>query len=238
MRPLDELDLRDELGLDPVTSELRTRGIFGISANGESARSSGAQQREQPLDLGVGEARADVARPAQHTRVVYPGDERAEPAGAATLPARVPGDHDLLGLAELHLPPVGRPAAGPVRRVHLLGDDALELLLARGREQRLAVVELRRDEHAGAAPDELLETLCARSASGSSMSGSDSSSRRSKRHEHERAAALLEEREARAAALVERADLAVEHGVGRADREVAARATSRNGRSGRCRFGS
>ncbi len=98
-------------GSTQVTSELRTRGIFGTSANGESGRSSGASSGTQPLDLAVGEPRPDVSGPAQHTRVVYPGDERAEPAYAATLAARVPSDHDLLRLAQLQLVPV-RPTGG------------------------------------------------------------------------------------------------------------------------------
>ena len=50
------------------------------------------EQGAQTLDLGVGEARADVARPAQPTRVLHPDDERAEPSGSAALTARVPGD--------------------------------------------------------------------------------------------------------------------------------------------------
>ena len=70
-------------------------------------------------------------------------DERAEAARPPALAFRVPDDDDLLALADLHLPPVDAAPAGLVLGVGALGDDALQLLLARGREQRFAVVELR-----------------------------------------------------------------------------------------------
>ena len=111
VRPLHELDLRDERGLDQVTSERRTRGT-GTSTNGESGRSSGASSLRRRL---ISPSENPVPTlPAQHsTRVLHSGDERAEPSRSAPLPARVPGDHHLLRLPELQLLPVGR---APSRR--------------------------------------------------------------------------------------------------------------------------
>ena len=115
VRPLRELDLRDELRLDPRdvgpthARHLRNLGERRIRALERS------EQSQQPLDLAVREARPDVSRPPQHTRVVYPDDERAEPSRASSLPARVPGDDDLLRLAQLELVPVRRATPRLVR---------------------------------------------------------------------------------------------------------------------------
>ena len=101
-------------GSTQTTSPLRTRGIFGASANGDVGALERPQQPEQPLDLVVVEAGADVADLAQLAALVDAEHERAEAAGAAALPLRVAGDHELLAAVRLDLEPVAA-CAGPAR---------------------------------------------------------------------------------------------------------------------------
>ena len=195
MRPLGELDLRDELRLNPRdvgpahARHLRHLGEWTVRAPERS------EQSQQPRDLAVREARPDVSGPPKHTCVVYSDDERAEPSRASSLPARVPGDHDLLRPTQLELVPVRRATSGLVRRVGLLGDDALELLVASGCEQGGTVVELRRDEDLAAGADDALELL---SAFGQRLvdDGDRVDLQHVEENEHDRSTALLEEREA------------------------------------------
>ena len=107
----------------------RTLGIFGTSANGESARSSGRKQRAEPLDLVVGEARADVARPAQLARVLD-AERRARRTLRRGVPARACSRRSTNSCVwrELHLQPVAASAGRAGTRAGPLGDDALELL--------------------------------------------------------------------------------------------------------------
>jgi hypothetical protein len=147
---------------------------------------------------------------------VYPGDERAERRPPA-LAARVAGDDHLLRLPQLQLVPVRRAAAGAVWRVGSLRDDAFELLLACGCKQRGAVVELRRDEDSRTATDDLLEAAPALPQRlADELLGVELEE--VEEHEDGRAVALLQKREARPAAFVERADLAVENCVRCRDR--------------------
>ena len=214
-RPLDELDLCDELRLDPddvATADarhlrrLRERGVSPLERLQElrAARSISASR----------EPGADVPGPAQAAGLVNADDERAEAARAAALAPRVARDDDLLALAHLHLAPVRAPAPRLVLRVRPLGDDALEPLLARGlraahRRRRTAVRRARSPPPGSTS----CSSRSRRSTSGRSTSGSESSSRRSKRTSTS-VPAPLQEREPRSPLLVERADLAVEHRVG------------------------
>ena len=91
--------------------------------------------------------------------------------------------------------PVRRATSWLVRRVGLLGDNALELLVACGREQGGTVVELWRDEDLVAAADDSLELL---SAFGQRLvhDGDRIDLKDVEENEHDGSSALLKEREA------------------------------------------
>ena len=149
-RPLGELDLGDERRLDPghvAAAHLRHLRLLGERRS--SSRRSGFRSIFEPIELAIGEPGADVARVAEPVGCVDAEHERADPARAAALAARVAGDDELLAALQLQLAPVRRAAAGPVLRVGQLRDDALEPVLARGPLERGTVVERRRDEDAG-----------------------------------------------------------------------------------------
>ena len=137
VRPFAEGDLGDEPGSIQTTSPRRTRGIFGSSRNGGSARSSGfisaSRRRISRSSNPVPTLPAYRSLPA----VVDREDERAERGRAGTGAARVPGDHELLAPGHLELEPV--PGAAPlgVARGEPFGDNALEPLCGHGVEERL-----------------------------------------------------------------------------------------------------
>ena len=161
MRPLDELDLGHELRLDPVdVPRAHPRHLRRLGERGRIALER-AQEPEQALDLLLAEPGADVADPAELVPVPDREDERAEGAGATALAARVAGDDELLAPGRLHLEP--RPAALPglVAGVGPLRDDPLELLLLRGREERLAVLERLGQAHRAAGRVEQLREALA-----------------------------------------------------------------------------
>ena len=120
----------------------------------------------------------------------------------------------------LDLQPVARPPAREVPRAEALRHDPFEPLLVRGREQRLPVVEALREAH-GLVPlvEQLLEPLAPlldrelddRLALDFEQVEEVVDDRRA-------ALALLHGGEARPPLLVERADLAVDHAVGRLQR--------------------
>src|SRR6478752_1103640 len=83
------------------------------------------QELQQLVDLGVVEARADVADVAQLVALVDGEHERAERVGAAAAPARVAGDDELLVVLGLDLQPLPSALALLVRAVGPLGDQAL-----------------------------------------------------------------------------------------------------------------
>src|SRR5262249_42949590 len=93
------------------------------------------------------EAGADVAGVLEPAAATHREHERAERRRAATLPLRVAGDQELLAAGGLDLEPFARPAADGVRRVGPLGDDPLEPLLLGRLEERVAVVEQRREPY-------------------------------------------------------------------------------------------
>jgi hypothetical protein len=105
MRPLGELDLDDELGLDP--DDVALAHAWHLRKLGE--RRAGPLERPQPREEVVErllrEAGADVADPAEPAPLLHRQDERAEP-GTATLALRVAGDDELLLGPHLHLQPV------------------------------------------------------------------------------------------------------------------------------------
>src|SRR6185295_10282851 len=119
-RPLGELDLRDQLGTDPV------RALVGLRPLLERAllRLERLQELHHLCQLLLVEAGAGVAGIDQVGAFVDAEQQRAEVrARAARLgPA---ADDELLLANELQFPPVGRALAGLVERVRLLRDQAL-----------------------------------------------------------------------------------------------------------------
>ena len=114
-----------------------------------SSRCERPEELEQALDLGVREAGADVPGPAQPARLVHAEDERAEARRAAALALRVADDRRAPAPARtftLRQSALRRP--GWYRESARFATTPSSPCVARRREQRLAVVELRRDEDA------------------------------------------------------------------------------------------
>src|SRR5207248_8540185 len=141
VRPLGELDLADELRLDPHDVALPDLGHLGHLAEGRVPSLERPQLREQPVDLLLGEAGAAVADPHELVAAAHREHERAEASCPPALALRVAGDDELLPAVRLDLEPLASPLTRLVERVGALGDHALEALLARRREERLPVVE-------------------------------------------------------------------------------------------------
>ena len=175
------------------------------------------QELQQLADLRVVEAGSDVADVAQLPVVVRGEHERAERVRTAAGTAGVAGDEELVVAVRLDLQPVARPLL-LVRAVLALGDDPLEVLLARDVQQRLAVVEAVRVgdrrhplvEH----PPQTLLALDERQVDERLTVHLE----QVEREVDERTAALLQLGEARLAGRVDARDLAVEHGVRRLHR--------------------
>ena len=113
MRPLAELDLGDELRLDPRRRRPCARAASSAARGTASrARSSGFSSFSSRVDLVVAEAGADVADVAELAALV---DARARATPklprAAALAARVARDDELLAAVRLHLQPVARAPA-------------------------------------------------------------------------------------------------------------------------------
>ena len=144
VRPLRELDLADELRLDP--HDVARPHLRHLGDDGERRRLAAQrlEQLQQRVDVPVGEAGAAVADPVQLAAAVRAEHERAEPAGAAALSGRPAADDELLLLVRLDLQPVPVAPSLGVPRAGALGHHALEALLLGGGLQRLAVVEHRR----------------------------------------------------------------------------------------------
>ena len=147
----------------------------------------------------------------QAVRLAAAEHERAE-LRAPPRAARVADDREVLLRAELHLLPLGRPAAGPVRRIRALGDDAFEPLRARRREQRLAVLERGREPHGLDGRVEQLLEQRAPLGERPRVHRLVVEHEQVEHHQDEPARAALQRLEAGVAVLVERADLPVEHG--------------------------
>src|SRR3954447_298679 len=93
-------------------------------------------------ELRLAEPAADAPGVAQLAVLVEAHHERTEAAGAALLTRQPAADHDVRVADVLDLQPALRAAAGHVRAVEPLGDDALEPLGARGLEQACAVSDV------------------------------------------------------------------------------------------------
>src|SRR5205814_4075054 len=145
VRPLDELDLADELRLDPPHVALSHLGHLGHDLERRALALERLQLLQEPPDLGVREPGAAVADICQLCASLNREHERTKRSRAPALALRVAGDDELLAVLGLDLQPVARALALCVLRVEPLRDDPLEPLLTRRLEQRLAVVEALRE---------------------------------------------------------------------------------------------
>ena len=188
----------------------------GVLTSGEVGALERPQRLAQGVDVHVRDPRADVARPVQAVRLAATEHERAE-LPAPPRPARVPDDREILLRAELHLLPLRRPPAEPVRRVGALRDHALELPLACRLEQRDPVLERGRDaDCVDGRVDQLLQELAAL-AERQRVHRLAVPHEQVEDHQDEPAGTRLQGLEARDAVLVEGAHLAVENRGRRAD---------------------
>src|SRR5204862_6704297 len=111
-RPLGELDLRDQLGADPVGTLVgfRTRVKWTL------ARRARFQQLHHALELAFVEAGAGVSDVGQHAVFVHAKQQRAEVrAGLPRLGP--PAYHEFLLVDDLDLPPIRCALARLVRRI-------------------------------------------------------------------------------------------------------------------------
>src|SRR6266853_559252 len=120
-RPLDELDLRDELRLDEM-------GFTRRLANGERALAlrEGFHRALQLLEHRVGEPGPHLARIGELARVVVADEERPRLPISFALALDPAADHELLAVVVLDLHPDPGAPARLIRRVELLAHDALE----------------------------------------------------------------------------------------------------------------
>src|SRR5262245_33344572 len=101
--PLGELDLGDELGLDPCDVPPADLRHLGDLAERRFLALERAQLCEQPLDLLTGEAGADVANVLELAASAHGQHERAKRPRTSTLSLRVAGDDELLAAVCLDL---------------------------------------------------------------------------------------------------------------------------------------
>src|SRR6185312_8617810 len=141
VRPFEELDLADELGLDPDDVALPHLRHLRLGRERRRLAAKPLELREQLVDRALAEAGAAVPDPGELLATLDAEDERAEGSGAAPLALRPAADHELLAAVRLDLQPVAPARAGLVAGLRLLGHDALELLLPRRLEQGLSVLE-------------------------------------------------------------------------------------------------
>ena len=141
VRPLAEADLAHELRLDPDDVALSHLRHLRDLSEWRLRALERPELREQPLDLGIGEARAAIPDKGELAAAIDGENQRAERVRAAALAPRVTGDHELLPALGLHLEPVARPTAREIAGICALRDDPFEVLLLGGLEQGRAVVE-------------------------------------------------------------------------------------------------
>ena len=164
VRALDELDLRDQLGLDPDDVAFPHTRWLRDGVEGAALLVFSAEQAQEALDLLLGEAGADAADvPELALLVVLAEQKRPERARAPALALRVPADDELLVAVRHDLDPVVGASPRLVRRTSSLREDPLEALFFGGAEESLAVVEQLNDLHRSRAlVEQLRESLPAR----------------------------------------------------------------------------
>ena len=118
--PAGELDLGHQIGARPVN--VGFLGRAGAGGKGAGLALDLLQPRRHPPHGFRGEASANAADIDQLLAAIDAGQQRAKPAALAGPAA----DHHLVAAAALGLSPV-HTAAGFVRRIETLGDNALEM---------------------------------------------------------------------------------------------------------------
>ena len=221
-RPFGELDLADELG---PYEDRAARGL-GRAPEGGRLAPEGLEALRQVLEVAVREAASNPAAVAQGAAgVVVAHEEGPDARLALALAGHPAADHELLAALVLHLRPGTAAAARLVDGVESLGDHALEPLLGARLEQGAPLARVgARGSPRGPLEPELLQPRAALlvgephqrvavqveevedHVGGGDLPGPPLDAAIS--HQMH---AVLEPLEARAAALVERHDLAVEH---------------------------
>ena len=217
VRPLAELDLDDEPRLDPDDVGLAHPGHLRRLRERRVGPLERLQQLQQPADLLLAEAGADVADVAERAALVHGEHERAEARRAVAAAAGVAGDEELLAPVRLQLEPVAAAAAREVGRARPLRHHALEPLLLRRGEQGGAVGEALREQDVGIPSIEQRGEPRAPFLDRQRDQLRPVGLEQVERVVDESARPALHRREARPALVVERADLAVEDGVRRLD---------------------
>src|SRR2546425_11742513 len=126
--PLGELDLRDQLGADPV------RALIGFDPFAERRLFDleWLEQLHHPRELFLIEAGAGMSRVDEALAVWIVDAEQQCPEVRARLSRFGPAaDDELLLVDDLELAPVGRALAGLVLRVGVLRDEAFPAVLER-----------------------------------------------------------------------------------------------------------
>src|SRR5262249_6097129 len=132
--PLGELDLRDELGPDPVWMFVRLWG----DRERRPRRLERFQQLPDASQLLAVEARAGMARVYQVAAVVHAEQQRTKICAGLTR-LGPSADHELLLVDEFELAPVRRSLPRPVERRGVLGDETFPSLFERPLVKRAAI---------------------------------------------------------------------------------------------------
>ena len=152
-RPLPELDVGHQRGLDPAGL-----GVGDAVSEGAGVTGQGRQQLVQPVQGGVAEAGPHPPGEAQRGALVVPGQEGPDAALTVARAGQPAADDDLLAQVVLDLDPAARAPARLVGRAQALGHHALQTLAAGHLEQVGPAAHVRgRHLHAGATEGQVLE---------------------------------------------------------------------------------
>ncbi len=226
-------DADDGLGADVRPAP---RGAHVKTLGGGAARGERREAGEDGVDARLVEAGADLAAVDEPAAVVAREVERAE-ALAGALAAGPADDHEIVVALAFHLHPVVDARALAVRGEAALGDDALEVARAAEREQGLAVLldVIERADDAGRGDEPAEQLLAGEEGERAEVAVAyreqvedHVEDRDLQRGEPDVGVALEvnaagEALEARLPLIVERDDLAVEHGAPRGERLDGAR---------------
>ena len=213
MRPLGELDVRDELRLGPGDTRRAETRISRHACERAPLARERPERGEHLVECSFGESGADVSGVDELSALVQPReDERAEPLACALAshPAR---DSQLLAPPRLDLEPVAAPRSGPIPRVRPLGHDPFEPLGYGHVHQGRAIVEHVREPYDRAVRDDRVGEACTALVERQVEERPAVELEQVEDKVREPAASLLQEREARPALAVEGDHLAVHHAV-------------------------
>ena len=217
MRPLRELDLGDELRLDPDDVALLHLRHLRDDRERRRVLPQRLELFEQLGDGALAEAGADVSDPLPLLAATHAEDEGAEAAAATALTLRVAADHELLPPVGLDLEPVAAAPSLRVARRRALRHHAFEALLLGRFEQCLSVLKRARELDDRVPREQLLEL----SPSLDEWQVDERLTVDLEDVEHlvrESCAPLLHRGEAGLAARIERDDLSVDYGIRSAKR--------------------